>query len=417
MAFGIKPHFEANLRSEVANETQLLLLALEAAQQFGWQIENVTHEGATIYTPMSFWSYGEQLSLKIDPAHPGMISIKSACTSSQLFDYGKNRKNIRKLGNEIKKYLNTYTKEELEEKVKNMVQSIDELEKEKEAYTALPDEKRSFFSFFIPRKNFMAIPILLDMNILVFVLMFACNIDIFEPDILDLLNWGADFGQLTLTGDWWRTLTCNFVHVGIFHLLMNMYALLYIGLFLESLIGMRRTLIAYLLTGMCSAAASLWVNPEIVSAGASGAIFGLYGIFFAYLLLKRIEPGLRNSLLVSIGIFIVYNLLDGFSKSGIDNAAHIGGLVSGFVLGLLYIVGDKRKEAKQRNIIYYMAELLFLIIFVLVLADLSRNVSSDSREFRSIWNSGLLQKYWSGQIGEEEFSRLLEEEQTAKPAE
>lgn len=366
---------------------------------------------------MSFWSYGEQLSLKIDPAHPGMISIKSACTSSQLFDYGKNRKNIRKLGNEIKKYLNTYTKEELEEKVKNMVQSIDELEKEKEAYTALPDEKRSFFSFFIPRKNFMAIPILLDMNILVFVLMFACNIDIFEPDILDLLNWGADFGQLTLTGDWWRTLTCNFVHVGIFHLLMNMYALLYIGLFLESLIGMRRTLIAYLLTGMCSAAASLWVNPEIVSAGASGAIFGLYGIFFAYLLLKRIEPGLRNSLLVSIGIFIVYNLLDGFSKSGIDNAAHIGGLVSGFVLGLLYIVGDKRKEAKQRNIIYYMAELLFLIIFVLVLADLSRNVSSDSREFRSIWNSGLLQKYWSGQIGEEEFSRLLEEEQTAKPAE
>ena len=54
-----------------------------------------------------------------------------------------------------------------------------------------------------------------------------------SPSTLSLLKWGADFGPLTLTGDWWRTVTCNFIHIGAFHLLMNMYAFMYVGLLLE----------------------------------------------------------------------------------------------------------------------------------------------------------------------------------------
>lgn len=105
-------------------------------------------------------------------------------------------------------------------------------------------------------------------------------------------KWGADFGPLTLTGDWWRTITCNFIHIGVIHVLMNMYALLYIGIFLEQLIGGRRLISAYFLTGLFSALASLAMHPETISAGASGSIFGLYGIFLSYLVFHhRIEKG------------------------------------------------------------------------------------------------------------------------------
>ena len=80
--------------------------------------------------------------------------------------------------------------------------------------------------------------------------MAATGAGILEPSTLVLLNWGADFGPLTLTGDWWRAVTCNFVHIGAFHLLMNMYAFIYIGIWLEHLIGTRRMFVSYLLTGL-----------------------------------------------------------------------------------------------------------------------------------------------------------------------
>ena len=73
----------------------------------------------------------------------------------------------------------------------------------------------------------------MDLNLLIFILMVAFGVGILEPSTLALLKWGADFGPLTLTGDWWRAITCNFIHIGAFHLLMNMYAFMYIGLWLE----------------------------------------------------------------------------------------------------------------------------------------------------------------------------------------
>lgn len=69
-------------------------------------------------------------------------------------------------------------------------------------------------SFFF-QKGFIAAPILIAINILVFILMALSGISLFEPKVIELLQWGADFGPLTLTGDWWRTLTCNFVHIGV----------------------------------------------------------------------------------------------------------------------------------------------------------------------------------------------------------
>ena len=211
--------------------------------------------------------------------------------------------------------------------------------------------KGFFLSFFVPRRGFWVTPLLLDLNFLVFLAMCLSGVGIFFPDNVDLLHWGADFAPLTLTGDYWRVLTCNYVHVGLIHLAMNMYALLFIGLFLEPLAGSRRMAMAYVLSGLYASLASLSVNAEWIAAGASGAIFGLYGLFFAYLLLRRGGEERRKTLLVSIAVFILYNLLFGMRDDSVDNAAHVGGLGCGFLLGLAYGMSDKVREKSKRMVV------------------------------------------------------------------
>ena len=158
------------------------------------------------------------------------------------------------------------------------------------------------------------------------------GVNIMLPDNESLLLWGANFRPVTLDGEWWRLISSCFLHIGIFHLLMNMYALLYIGLLLEPYLGKSRFLSAYLITGIAGSAASLYWNELTISAGASGAIFGMYGVFLAMLTTNLIEKSARKALLTSIAVFVGYNLLNGL-KGGIDNAAHIGGLVSGLIVG------------------------------------------------------------------------------------
>lgn len=239
-------------------------------------------------------------------------------------------------------------------------------EKEDGKDTQASEKNTSFFSMFIPRKGFFAIPLLIDINLYIFLRIALYCSSFFHPAASKLLDCGANYGPLTLTGEWWRLLTCNFVHIGVFHLLMNMYALLYIGLYLEPLIGRWRIFAAYLLTGLCSATASLFIHPETISAGASGAIFGLYGLFLAHLLSHRIGKEHRRTLLNSIGIFIIYNLLSGFTHEGIDNAAHIGGLVSGCLLGALYLLADKWAKGKlQERLFPRIGEAAIALIFIL----------------------------------------------------
>lgn len=262
----------------------------------------------------------------------------------------------------------------------------------------------SFLSFFIPRKGSLATPLLIDINILVFILMVVSGVAILEPSTLALMKWGADFGPLTLTGDWWRMITCNFIHIGGFHLLMNMYAFLYVGFLLESLIGARRMFIAYLLTGLCSAALSLYIHPDTISAGASGSIFGLYGIFLALLLFKHIEKEQRKPLLVSILIFVGYNLVYGM-KDGIDNAAHIGGLVSGFLLGVIYSASLRAKNLQTQKTISYGGEVVLTILFLCSIFPLMKDVPADYREFRNEWNDGIIEAYLNGELKDEEESQ------------
>jgi len=397
----LKPSYNDKLHLPGLSKTEILILALEASQKLEWNIEEVTLEGARFEVPFNMYSRGEEITFTIEQGSDGEVAVRSQSSSIQLVDYGKNRKNIQKLRETMEDIKVSLTPEELTQRAKDFEEEYNRpLTEEEKAYLEEEKKRNSFWSFFIPRKGFMATPILIDLNILVFIVMVASGVGIMSPSTLSLLKWGADFGPLTLTGEWWRAVTCNFIHIGAFHLLMNMYAFMYVGLLLEGLIGSRRMFMSYLLTGLCSAAFSLYMHGETISAGASGAIFGLYGIFLAFLFFHRIAKEQRKALLTSILIFVGYNLVYGM-KAGIDNAAHIGGLLSGFLLGIIYVCSYKFEKADAQRTVSILGELGVFCIFLFSFLILCKNVPPLYQDIRGEWESGIVEAYLNGELEEE----------------
>lgn len=181
-----------------------------------------------------------------------------------------------------------------------------------------------------------ATPLLLGLNVAVFVVMVASGVSLMNPTSENLLRWGADFGPYVSRGEAWRLFTNTFVHVGAVHLLMNMIGLWQIGLLVERLLGNAGYLVTYLLAGLAGSLTSMAVHPFTVSAGASGAIFGIYGALVSYLLWHRGSvPRQALSALQSTAItFVGFNVFFGLRVKGIDMAAHSGGFVGGAIVGL-----------------------------------------------------------------------------------
>jgi rhomboid protease GluP len=180
-------------------------------------------------------------------------------------------------------------------------------------------------------------PSLIGLNVLFFVIMLIHGVPLFSPSAAVLLQWGADYGPRTVHGEWWRILTCVFVHAGLIHLVFNMWCLAAMGPFVERLVGNVGFLVLYLLSGLGGSLASLAWSPTVVSVGASGAIFGVYaalvGIYLraGHTIPTQVLKQHRSSTVA----FLAYNLLGGMFVPGIDMAAHVGGLVVGFLCGLV----------------------------------------------------------------------------------
>jgi len=164
----------------------------------------------------------------------------------------------------------------------------------------------------------------------------------------DLFASGANFRPKVEDGEWWRLFTSMFLHGGFMHVLFNMYGLLFAGIFLEPILGRTRFILFYLLTGIIGSLCSIWWYDAMVSVGASGAIFGLYGIFLVLLLTNVFSKDFRKAMLLNTAVYVGLSLLMGLA-GGIDNAAHIGGLLSGGIIGLLLFPGLKRKVSEAEE--------------------------------------------------------------------
>lgn len=214
-----------------------------------------------------------------------------------------------------------------------------------------------------PKKPAAATLLLITISVLIFLLMALSGGEWLRFSGAQVLHWGGNYGPLTMEGQWWRLLSTMFVHIGLFHLAINMWALYELGGLAEQIYGPWSMLLIYLLTGVAGSIASLARNPTIVSAGASGAIFGLAGVLIITLALRRlaVRSGELTIALASLLAFAGYNLSYGFVKGGIDNGAHLGGLVSGLLMGVALAAGREAQGVRRREGVVYAVAVLLLV--------------------------------------------------------
>lgn len=164
----------------------------------------------------------------------------------------------------------------------------------------------------------------------------AAGMSVFRPASADLFRWGANSAwAVTRDHEYWRLLTATFLHGGLIHLGMNMLGLWGAGQLLSRLYGNGQFLLVYGASALAGSAASLHFGAQTaVSVGASGAVFGVLGavLVAAYRHRERLPKTMARSILASEGVFLAYALVNGFSRAGIDNAAHVGGLLAGAAL-------------------------------------------------------------------------------------
>jgi membrane associated rhomboid family serine protease len=174
-------------------------------------------------------------------------------------------------------------------------------------------------------------------NVAVFVAMVIGTKKLGHFSVPELLAWGANFGPLTVNGQWWRVFTALFVHFSFLHLALNMWAFWNVGRLSERLFGRGTLLFLYIAAGTLASLSSIAWDPTLSSVGASGAIFGVFGAFLAFLSRQRrqIPAVIVRKHWISTSAFVLFNLVCGAVQPGIDNAAHVGGLLCGFVLGYI----------------------------------------------------------------------------------
>ena len=239
----------------------------------------------------------------------------------------------------------------------NVTNDINEkTEKENEKFNDVFSPKRIIFT------NIISL-----ICILMYVIVGIYGNNFFNFDANVLAKFGANNILLIKNGEIYRLLTCAFLHVGLIHLVVNMYSLRVIGPSVEGLIGKGKFVFIYLISAISASLMSLvFVDSNIVSVGASGAIFGLMGalLYFGY----HYRLYLNDAIKTQIIPVILFNLIIGFMMPGIDNGAHIGGLIGGYLATMA--IGIKNKSTKKDMIngwivlILYLAFLSYVVFFV-----------------------------------------------------
>lgn len=295
-------------------ETEQFLMAVQkAVHRLHWWVIGVNEHLIICQTLPDHHSQGDIISIDVAP---GKAVLHSHPVNEYYRDENQQRNNIALLKRTI-----AVTAEEQDK-----------------ANRSLHPMNREKYGALLPSKSYLVTPFIAYANALVFAAMVLCGISPLHPAVLSLLHWGGNLRFADTHGEWWRLFTYMFVHAGFTHLFMNAFALFYIGMFLEPLLGKFRFISAYLLSGMCAGLLSIIMHNNSVGVGASGAIFGMYGVFFSVLTTTHIQKTMKKTMLRSILFFIVFNLFSGL-QGNTDNAAHIGGLLSGIIIGYTYYPG------------------------------------------------------------------------------
>jgi rhomboid protease GluP len=198
--------------------------------------------------------------------------------------------------------------------------------------------------------------------------------DILNIDVMTLRMFGAKWPLAQFqAGQWWRLVTAGFLHGGVIHILFNSWALFDVGALVEQICGVRRYIVIYFVSTVCGYLASTYWSP-VVSIGASAGIFGLIGAMIAIGTKSRTPMG--DALRSHFMQWAVFALVMSFVISGVDNAAHIGGLASGF--GVAWVAGTPRAVESPVERIWGMGAIFCLILTVASFALMFLNFASMS---------------------------------------
>jgi rhomboid protease GluP len=358
MGWGISQRKTAVVPLNDYDTDHYLTLLYHAFKNLGWRIGYFNRDGIIGYTNISWQSYAEEVSVRIVN---NTAIIKSECVGYQFFftDYGKNEKNLELLYGEIT-YAEYHLQQNLQETTQELIDNIPDNQfiNLNNPPLGYKEKLHGFLSVFNPKPGYTITPILVLANILIYIISTAVIVAMFL--VLNIraahhpvegitarwediyLSLGFSGRTQVLNGQVWRLITNTFLHFSISHIAGNMIVLIYIGSLIEGKLGRWNYLFIYLFTGVCASITSVTWYDHGIAAGASGAIFGLFGVLLALLSTDFYETNTRRALLISTTIFIAYSIIP--IGRQVDHAAHFGGLVAGYIFGWIAYMGLKYKK-------------------------------------------------------------------------
>lgn len=251
----------------------------------------------------------------------------------------------------IQQHLDEYDDEVIEIRINQL-----KIELKQKAKERLQAEKK-LFTYGKPKITY----ILLLMIAIIFILL---ELNGGSMQISNLVNFGAKYNAYMEQGEWWRLITSMFLHIGWLHFIMNSLALLYLGSLVERIYGNWRFLVIYFIAGIIGSIASYAFNDH-VAAGASGAIFGCFGALLYFGVIH--QKLFFRTIGMNVIIIIALNLGFGFVIPMIDNSAHIGGLVGGFLAAaIVHLPKHKKVHYQWYSIVGTIVLTVGLLFFGLI---------------------------------------------------
>lgn len=369
MPFGWKTQYEKRVPTEGLSNWQIFSIAQKACKNLDWEYLIVDEKTFTATTP-THWTLSEHI-IKIIVENDEII-FESQSESLDLYEAGRNKKNIEEqllpAYKEARKHISY---EELQFSANALkVETIRQIRSGNRIAS-----ERITFGFKDHEVTFMLIAV----NLLLYTIMVVKGVDYVNPAPADIIAWGGNLKSDVTSGEWWRLITAVFVHIGILPLLANIFGLYFIGLMVEPMLGKFKLLIAYICTGVIAGLASIFWIEQGVTAGASGAIFGLYGVLLAFATTSYINKKFPKVWIFCITAYAVVNVVMGLQGAN-DNAANLGGFAAGVAVGYLFFFFHFKRNLARAGGTRISFEILLITGF-LVFFYLHKNGTNDSLRF------------------------------------
>jgi rhomboid protease GluP len=368
MAFGWKTEFEKRVSLDGLTKWQVFAIAEQACKDLDWDYLVADESTFTATTPTNWTLNEEIITIQVDKDE---IIFKSKSESLELLEAGRNQRNIEEeLVPAFNKVKSRWSAEGLTEAATTLQR---ESLKQLSTGSRVESEKLTY-GFHDHEITFSLIAI----KLIVFVAMIIRGVNMSTPATADILKWGGAMRPFVTGGEWWRLAAAIFLHIGTINLIADIIALYFIGILVESILGKVKFLIAFLCAGILANLITVIWNADVVAAGSSGAIFGMYGVFLAFATTRYITRKFPKVWLLTILAYIAFSIFIGYGTQ-VYNVINFSGLVAGIVIGyLFYFFHFKRNVARAGGT---RISIEILLVTALVAFLYIRNQRDDSIRF------------------------------------